>query len=286
MLDGFKLLFFKRIIFVLLFIFSFVNCFALSISDLTKLALESNVEIKSALSAYKTQRLSSKYLNGAYVPLITLNSAGKVPKGYEWKNLPNYFDSSIVYTQPLPGGTSVSIEPDYSFNTITVNTDTYLTQSFNIAFSLSQSLLPFWVQGKILDPLIRSSKQNEDYYYYQLLCTKKDVIIQLIQNYVYALVSLNESAIYKNSIDFYDEQIESLKEFEERGNISRAKILEIEDLKWTALKNLMSSQMNFTMYIQILKTICGQDFDEKQIIEYIESKKIDEKKEEIKLSNF
>lgn len=254
--------FYTKIIFELVLIFNSVSCFSLSLLDLTNYALEANTEIRTAMTVYEDQKLAYKFLNGAYVPSVLINSTTKIPNEFEWKYSPDYFSSSLIYTQPLPGGTSVSIEANYCFNAGTVDNERYITQSPNITFTLSQSLLPYWFQGKIKDPQRLTFEQQIKYYYYELLNTKKNVMIQILQNYVYNLIALHEIAINQNSIVFYEKQIESLKELQSLGNISQAKILEIENSKLTAQQNLMLAQSNSTGYIQNLKTLCGKDFDE------------------------
>lgn len=261
------MLFIKRSFYFILFILCSLYCFSLSITDLATFALESNFEIQTASNTYKTQIFSSKNLNGSYTPSLSLTTATTIPKDYDLQLAPNYLDSNIIYSQPLPGGTSLSIGVDYNFTALTINNDRYITQVPNISFSLKQSLLPFWIQGQKKDPVKLSFKQNEEYYYYQLLCTKKNVLIQLLQNYVYALISLNEIAVYKNLIIFYEEEIESLKVFESIGNISKSSIIEVENSKWNTQQNLIAAQVNYATYIQTLKKLCGRDFDE-NLLEY------------------
>lgn len=261
------MLFIKRSFYFILFILYPLYCFSLSITDLATFALESNFEIQTASNTYKTQIFSSKNLNGSYTPSLSLTTATTIPKDYDLQLAPNYLDSNIIYSQPLPGGTFLSIGVDYNFTALTINNDRYITQVPNISFSLKQSLLPFWIQGQKKDPVKLSFKQNEEYYYYQLLCTKKNVLIQLLQNYVYALISLNEIAVYKNLITFYEEEIESLKVFESIGNISKSSIIEVENSKWNTQQNLIAAQVNYATYIQTLKRLCGRDFDE-NLLEY------------------
>lgn len=245
-----------------LFILISTNCFALSLSDLTNFTIKSNSEIQVAQKTYESQILSSKDFNGSFSPSLSFNSSVTIPKGFEMKNEPNFFDTNIHYLQPLPGGTSVSVEFDYNFNARVTEGNRYISRSPNISFRLSQSLLPYWIQGQINEPIKLSFQQKKEYYYYQLLYTKKNILLQLFQNYIYTLISLNEIEIWENSIDYYNEQIESLKKLIENGRESQSKIIEVENSKWSAQQNLISAQVNYSKYIQNLKTICGQDFDE------------------------
>lgn len=249
-------------ILVLIYISISISCFSLTIYDLLEFTIESNLEIQEAQKNYEMQILSSKNNDGFFSPSISINTSTNIPKHYEFDSFSNNFDSNIIYSQPLSSGTTVSFEFNNNFNTISLNNDAYVSQSSKIVFSLSQTLLPFWFQGQIEDPMKLSLKQKEEYYYYQLLYVKKNVLIQVLQNYILALVSRNEIAIWENTLNYYTEQINSLKNLIEKGNESQLKVIEVENLKWTAQQNLIAARTNYATYIQNLKKTCGRDFDD------------------------
>ncbi|MCR4734828.1 MAG: TolC family protein [Treponema sp.] len=249
----------KTISFIIL-LSSPLAIFPLSLENLTNLALENNSEIKAAESAYEKAVLSSKTLDGVYVPSISVSSSTKLPDEYEWNSTPDSFSSTITYSQPIPGGASLSATANYSFNAMTIAEERMMSQSPNISLSLTQSLLPYWAQGKLRNPERLSMNQQKRYYYYQLLHVKKNIIINLIENYFYTITSKNEITIQENTIKIFEEQIESLKELAKSGNISQSKILETENAKWSAQQTLMSAQTSYANYLQNLKTICGKDF--------------------------
>lgn len=241
------------------------NLFSLTLQDLISIAFEYNSEIKSSQSEYEIGILSTKTLNGSYSPGVSLSSSSTIPKNYKWDTSPDSFTSGITYSQPLPGGTTISFETGISCNYIDIQNETFIAQRPNISINLSQSLLPFWIQGQIKDPIKLSLDQQKDALYFQLIYTKKKVLLNLIQNYIYALTTQNEIEIYNNTIRLYEEQIESLTELNASGNINQSKILEIENSKWSAQQNLMTAQSAYADYIQNLKSICGKDFIETEI---------------------
>lgn len=255
----------KKNVLIISLVFASVNCFSVSLYDLSELTLQSNIDILEADTAYKEQLISTKSLDGYYVPSLSVNATANIADKHDWSYVPDYLSSSLSYSQTLPGGASFSIELNYNFNAITFNNNRYMAQSPYISFNLSQSLFPFWLQGKKNDPVYQSFRQNEECYYYKFLYTKKDVLTQLFQNYISALTSLNEMAMNKNSIDFYEEQIESLKELKSGGNTSLAEILEVENQKWNAQQNYMVAYSNYAMYVKILKSICNKDFNESEL---------------------
>lgn len=254
-----------------MFIIGIIKSYSLSIIDLVDYAIEYNSDIKTSLIAYETESLSCEKLNGYYIPGISLNSTVKLSDESNDEKFINYLDSNISCTQSFPGGTLLSFSMDYNLNNYNLFNDIYISQTPNITLKVSQSLFPFWLQGAAIDPVKLSYYHSKDYYYYQFLNTKKIVLIQIFQNYVMNLISKNEMAINKNLINLYVEQIESLNELCKKGNVSQSKILEVENLKWNAQQNYMINHSNSIGYIQKLKTICGFDFDEGLLDDFIEN---------------
>lgn len=239
----------------------FVKSFSLSFDELIELTLQNNTDIFSAQNSYDSACLSQKTLNGAYAPQVSLSSSATLPDEYKWNSTPDYFSSSITYSQPLPGGTTLGFTGSFSFNSSDILEERYISQNPSLSFSLTQSLFPFWVQGKIKNPAKLSAKQQKDYYYNQLLYTKKTVLQNLIQNYIYAAVYQKQIQIYQNSIYLLDKQIETSNQLRKTGAVNQARITELESSKWSYQQDLMSAKSSYISYIQNLKTICGTAFD-------------------------
>lgn len=254
--------FYKKIICIFVLIVFSNTIFSQTISDLAEYALQNNPNILSAQNDYNLANISSKTLNGTYTPQVSFSSSFTLPEEYHWPNSPDYMLSSITYTQPLPGGTSINLTGESSFTAVNISQERYLQQTPNISFSILQSLLPYWIQGKIENPEKLSVNQYKDYYYYQLLYIKKSVLQELLQNYIYALISKTQIQIYQNSISLIDEQIEIYEDLLSSGAINQLNITELQSSKWNYQQDLISTQANFAGYIQNIKTICGTDFEE------------------------
>ena len=247
--------------------------FSLSLADLSKMALDSNPDIMAASADYEKEVLSAKYLNGTYAPRVSLSSSSTLLKDAKTNDLPESFLSRMTYAQPLPGGTSISLEADYGFNSAAYDELYYLKQQPGLSLTLSQSLMPFWIQGQIKDPVKLSTKKREDYYFYQLQYIKKNIWSTLAQYYVYALTAKNEINIYKNSVSLYEMQVDSIKALKAQGKVSQAALMELENSKWNAEQNLMSAEADYFSNVQKLKTICGQNFDEELLEPFEDNEK-------------
>ncbi len=238
--------------------------FCISLSELIEISMQNNPDIISAKINYDSAILSAKTLDGIFAPGITFSSSATLPKNYEWNTNPDYFSGNVNFSQPLPGGTSLSLSGSYSLNSPSAMSNmserfVYHTQSIN--FTISQSLMPFWAQGKNQDPTILSAKQHSEYYKLQLLYTQKNILQNLVQNYAFLQIYENQIKIYKNMIELYNEQIKALEELKNDGCTNQAKITELENSKWNYEEDLISIQSNYLSCTQNLKNICAFDFE-------------------------
>lgn len=235
--------------------------FSLSLCDLINLTLQNNIDIMNSQSEYESALLSEKTIEGSFSPGISISSSSSISNDYKWNTTPDYFSSIITYSQLVSSGTQISVSANYTFNSSFYNEERYLSQSPKISFTLTQSLLPFWAQGKVSDPTILSLKQQKEYYRYQNLYTKKTVLQNLIQNYAYFLIYENEIQIYENSISLVDEQIAVAKELKSSGYTNQTKFTELENTKWNYEETLMSVKANYYSCLQNIKSICGINID-------------------------
>ena len=105
---------YKKVFCICFICYIISNAFSLSFKELIEITLQNNPDILAAQNGYDLACLSLKTLNSTYVPQVSLSSSTTLPDEYEWDTTPDYFSSSVTYSQPLPGGTietSVSIIP-------------------------------------------------------------------------------------------------------------------------------------------------------------------------------
>lgn len=263
----------KTIFSLIIWIFS-SSAYSLSFSDLVTCTLENNLDICSAQAAYNSAKLSRKTLNGNYVPSLSVSSSTALTDKIEQ----NYMESQITLTQPIISGTTISTSGNFSCNLFGIGEEKYISQSPKISVTLSQSLFPYWLQGTIQDPTKLVLKQQENYYYNQLLYTKKTVLENLFRTFACLQIYDLEAQIYKNYIQFLEEQILALDELKKNGNTNQARITELESSRWNYQMDLMSVEANYNNSLKNIKTICNSDFTsiekksffENSIREYLE----------------
>ena len=247
----------KKYFIFLLSVLLMKKLYAQTIVELTNIALENNTEIISAYKTYESMMLSSKTMDGAFSPQVSFSSSTKFPGEFSWNTSPDYLSSSVSYIQPLPGGTTISISGETSIKKECINNEYYLSQNPNVSISLQQSLLPFWGQGKLKDPIIENKDLQKQYYYNQLLNTKKNILINLAQNFIYSLIYQKQIQISQNSLILINEQIEAVKQLKSTGASSQSKITELLNNKWSSQQDLVNIKANFESSIQSLKTLCN-----------------------------
>lgn len=256
----------KKIIILILFFPSLKLIYSQSLIELSKITLENNSDILSAQNLYESVILSSKTINGAYSPQLSFSSSATLSDEFSWNRNLHYLSSSISYVQPLLGGSTISITGETIIKRENISTEFYLSQSSNISISLQQSLLPFWIQGGLKDPTIENVFQQKQYYYNQLLDTRKNILINLAQNYIYALIYQNQFLMLQNSIILINEQIDALKQLKKNGTSSPSKITELLNSKYTLQKDLISIQSNIENYIQNIKILCNSNLKINQLV--------------------
>ena len=256
----------KKIIILILFFSSLKLIYSQSLIELSKITLENNSDILSAQDLYESVILSSKTINGAYSPQLSFSSSATLSDKFSWNRNLHYLSSSISYVQPLLGGSTISITGETIIKRENISTEFYLSQSSNISISLQQSLLPFWIQGRLKDPAIENILQQKQYYYNQLLNTRKNILINLAQNYIYALIYQNQFLMLQNSIILINEQIDALKQLKKNGASSLSKITELLNSKYTLQKDLISIQSNIENYIQNIKILCNSNLKINQLV--------------------
>ena len=254
----------KKIISIITIISSIFPLFSVPVqSTLRRLcltAMDNNTDIQTAENDWKNVEMSRT--GGAFVPSVSLSSSASLPHEYGWDSCPDAFSSSVTYSQPLPGGMVLGLSGIYSYTTSRLTEDCYISQNPQFVISLTQSLLPFWVQGKLQDPSILSVKKQSEYYYYQLLYTRRNVIRTIVQNYIYAYTDTCKINIYNNYIILLQKQIDAFLQMENYGGASKNQVMELQNKKWSYQQELMSMIQNRQNYIQTLENLCGAEIDE------------------------
>lgn len=222
-------------------------------------AVENNGDVRSALHTYESACLSLKTLNGSYAPSVSTSAASSFPQEYDWKECPDSISSTVSVTQPLPGGTTVGISGTYSLSAAAAGDAQYVSQAPKVAITLSQSLFPFWAQGKLRDPAHLSLEQTKAYYYNQLLYEKQQKLETVTQYYILSLIYRKKVAVYEASIAYRQEQIDALRELKEEGGTSLAKIAELESSQWNDEQNMSDVRMTYEEYVRYLKNACCVD---------------------------
>lgn len=268
----------KKFIFILILIIASIEVYSFpTIEDLWNIALENNLDIITSENKLRSAEISAKTLDAFYSPSVSLSNQNTTNEGKSITDIPLNTDTYIKITQPIPGGTSLSVTGDYSFNTAEYESDTYISQSLKLSFSLTQSLFPFWLQGTVKDPVKLNGTLQRDYYFYSKEYTKKKVFQEIIQNYAYALIYKNKMMSYSNTIDLVKKQIDALRQLQKTGGTNIAKITELENNKWTYEQDLISCKISYESYLQTIKKLCGNDIEfNDDIYELINVKEMDE----------
>jgi outer membrane protein TolC len=221
------------------------------------LAISTNGDVLSAQYTYESACLSFTTLDGAYAPSVTTSASSTVPDGYGWGTCPDSVSSSVSVTQPLPGGTSIGVTGTYALSAVAAADTRYVTQVPEVAFTLSQSLYPFYAQGKFHNPERLSLQQKKEYYYNQLLYVKQQKLETVTQYYILSLIYRKKMEIYETSIAYIEEQLDAINELRKSGGANMTKIAELESSRMSNEQDLADVRITYRQYVQYLKEACG-----------------------------
>lgn len=224
-------------------------------------AASSNAEVLEAEAAYDSSCLSSDTLGGIYAPSLSVSSSASIGGDYELWDVPKSFTPAVTFTQPLPGGTKAGITGSYSITSNTITDRQYVTQSPEISISLSQSLLPFWLQGKKRNPEKLSLEQKRLYNYYQLLYTRQQKIIATSQYYILCQIYRKKIQVQEASIAFRTKQVQAYNELRKAGKTSRADVTDLEAKLFGERQGLYEMQLTYEQYLESLRDACGTEAD-------------------------
>lgn len=257
----------KKVIVVLIIlkIFSF-ELFALNIKDLWNFALENNLSIKNARNNLKTNSINFETKNGYYLPTLSVSSS-TVTDDYRFENGLENLNLNLVYAQLLPGGFSLEASTSYANSILTLNETNQITQSPKISLSLSNSLYSYWLQGEE-NPIIKELKLLKDCNYYSFLNIKKNVLQNIVQNFIFYMIAEKKLLICENSIIQNQLQIEVETELYKKGYSSKSDILSLENTKNSLMQDKYELELSIFQIKSTLSTLCGKVFLENHSFEF------------------
>ncbi len=234
----------------------FLICNILSAQPLMEtiinIALEHNPQIVSAKADYEATALLSKNGGAAFAPGLSLSGSETTEDNYS---------ASVTYSQPLPGGTALQFTGSYDYSSVQMQGTRIESKNPRLLLSLNQSLFPFWMAGKFTDPKILSYRLQEQYYFNQLQYSKQNVVMNVIQNCIYAVIEYKKIESIYNSINLVQLQYEALNELKQSGGANEAQLVELDNSKWSYELELLSARANYWGYIQKIKSLCYTDCD-------------------------
>lgn len=243
----------KKFFFVILLILFSNNIFSQAyLEEVISTALQKNPQILSAKADYEASLLLSKNGGGSFAPGLSLSGSETTEDNYS---------ASLTYSQPLPGGTALQFTGSYEYSSVQMQGTRIESKNPRLLLSLNQSLFPFWMAGKFQDPKVLSYKLQEQYYFNQLQYSKQNIIIDIIQNCVYAVIEYKKIESIYNSINLTQLQYEALNELKQSGGANNSQLVELDNSKWSYELELLSAQANYWGYIQKIKSLCYAEYD-------------------------
>lgn len=221
--------------------------------------LKNNFNIKEAEINYV---LADKQLSiywQQYLPSVSFSTTTALSNFMEkHSEIPNNISYLAAIEEKLPGGLNIEFLP----NVVYSKDEAFYTQNNSflkyvdtekITVSISQNLLPFWLQKSLKNPEKRLLTLEKEINATYLNMVSFSEIENLTKNYIeYRKVSRKIDSI-EHSIEIYHQIIEITKELKTNGNVSLKEVFESEKLLsdcYEELTNLQNTKLN--LYTSII----------------------------------
>lgn len=233
----------------LIFFFVSFCLHAVSFDEILNLINSNYYEINNRLLDYEQ---SIKKKNDKYAPSVSVGGG---------TSFENDISSSLSYTQPLPGGSAVTLSAQYSQKKLSEGSGESDIRNTVFSVSFLQSLYPYWLQGRLADPFIENVKHESEISFYQYEASKKEVIKKAVELYYASLIYENEIQIFEREIDFIDSKISASYEMLKKGSANQITLNNLEDSKWTYIQSLMEAKKNYSQSMNMLELMCNIKFE-------------------------
>jgi len=204
-------------------------------------ALDHNTSIIEERIAAESADINAAGLEGTYTPGISTS----------YKKT-SYLTSQIGagITQKLPGGLSLSLSGSKVF---VPGANPYL----EITTSARQSLAPFWLLTDKGNPLVNSYRISYELQQTQLNSVQKEIVMEVTQQYIMAIVSLNELMQYENSLAILQEKKDALHSLYLSGNNSYTDVIALQNQIFSTEQDRNSVYQSYVQYVASLEKLAG-----------------------------
>ncbi len=206
-----------------------------------KQTLAHNTSIIQEQIATESAEVRSAGLEGAYIPAISA--------GYKRNSFSNNQIEAGV-TQPLPGGMSLTLA---GTGILMPESD----PSLEISTIVRQSLAPFWLHSDAGNPVRNSYRIASELQQAQLKIVQKEVLMEVTQQYVKALISLNELEQYDNSLAVLQKKKSALQDMYRLGNTSYTEIIALQNQIFTVEQERNSTYLSYVQQVAALEKLVG-----------------------------
>ncbi len=206
-----------------------------------KQTLVHNTTIIQERIAAESAEIRSSGLEGAYTPGI---SAGYKRNSFS----SSQFEAGI--TQPLPGGLSLSLSGS---GIMVPEADT----SLEMTALVRQSMVPFWLVTDKGNPVRNSYRIASELQQTQLKTIQKNVLMEVTQQYIMALISLNELEQYDNSLAVLHAKSDALQTMYLMGNNSYTEVIALQNQIFSVERERNAAYQTYVQYMAAIENLVG-----------------------------
>lgn len=267
----------KKLITVYFFLFIIFEgkCNEFFLEQLWSKAQSYSTDIASAQFLLDERNVQHAYRWTSYTPSLTISSNASFTDSLnEIKEKPSQINTSLSFLQNLPGVLSLGI--DISYNQLRTFYDPLqqadfenLAYNHNAAMSISvlQSLLPFWGQGCLKDPIFSQYENSLKQAQIQKDIVKNQILQTVSLYYIRMRMLFRTAQTYRALIDNSKNKIIDYEQLFLKGQIQKEKIWEEEEITQSYIKEQLAILNDYNEYMRKLLVLSGGTISKKSIEE-------------------
>ncbi|MCR4733399.1 MAG: TolC family protein [Treponema sp.] len=233
------------------------------LEELWRLAAMCNLDVKVALSNKKSAEDALLYFWQERIPSVSFSASSSfLQKEDSNMEAPQSILSSIMLKENLPGGLSLIIEPNVNLSKGRDEaSELVYSDSESIDISIRQSLKPYWLQGRKVDPEWESLYLDWEAYQADLDNTIFSCIKNVTDYYIQLRQCIFRIKSIEATLDLYKELLQAWEELKSRGKASFADFYSVKEDLYSYEEELYEYKNRKEMLcIQLNQLLGGEKF--------------------------
>ncbi len=261
---------------VILFMAFTISAETTELEKMWALSEQYNSDLLTAQNTINEYALEYKYRWAYFKPSVSLSSSLAFSDFQkEIKKKPTTYTNALSFSIPLPGALSVGSELTYTLSRNSLDPTKPMSlenMAYNhiasFSLSLTQSLLPYWLQGNSKDPLFMQLAISKTIAQEKYTLLQNNIKQAITTQYLGIRMILESIETYTKLIEFTEKQINNAESLLENGQIQREDLWTLQETKQSYTKDKIALLQECNEQKKQFYKLIGKQEDELFKIDY------------------